>query len=128
MLKIEADVHQHIDRPVIGFYVKDKLGQQLFGDNTYITYREQSVPVDAGDRLTASFRFVMPYLPAGDYSVAPAIAEGDQQNHVHHQWIDDALFFKVLSSHVPRGLMGLPMQEIVMQRIASQSYSSERAK
>ena len=34
VLRVEAHTDVPLDRPVIGFYVKDRLGQQLFGENT----------------------------------------------------------------------------------------------
>jgi homopolymeric O-antigen transport system ATP-binding protein len=114
VLRITARAHCRIERPIIGFYVKDRLGQHLFGDNTYLTYLGERRPVEEGETLVACFRFQMPYLPTGDYSVCPAVAEGTQEDHLQHHWIDDALFFRVTSSHVARGLVGIPMIEISM--------------
>ena len=56
----------------------------------------------------------MPVMPVGDYSISVAIAEGTQQEHIQHQWINDALIFKVHSSSVCNGLIGVPMKEIRM--------------
>ncbi|MNF02293.1 hypothetical protein D3C80_2014220 [compost metagenome] len=56
----------------------------------------------------------MPYLPTGDYSVVVALSDGTQDDHVHHHWIEDALIFKVHSSHITRGLVGIPMLGIRM--------------
>jgi lipopolysaccharide transport system ATP-binding protein len=111
-LQIVAEAHQDIVRPILGFYVRDKLGQRIFGDNTYLTYRDELITIPTGNKIMAEFVFRMPYLPPGDYSVSPAIAEGTQDHHVQHQWIDDALFFQVVASHVQKGLMGIPMLDI----------------
>ena len=91
---------------------RDPLGQQLFGDNTYVTYKDRPVRVRAGSIARGSFSFIMPYLPRGDYSVAPAVAEGSQEKHTQHHWIDDAVFFKVATSPIPRGIIGIPMSDI----------------
>ncbi|AWJ85517.1 ABC transporter ATP-binding protein (plasmid) [Azospirillum sp. TSH58] len=103
-----------VNRPIVGFQVKDRLGQFLFGDNTYLTYRYAPVPVPAGHSFQTRFRFQMPYLPTGDYSVVVALSDGTQDDHVHHHWIEDALIFKVHSSHITRGLVGIPMLGIRM--------------
>ena len=116
VLRITAVAATALDKPIIGFYMKDRLGQQLFGDNTYLTYLESPPRIDPGETLVASFRFQMPYLPVGAYSVCAALAEGTQTDHVQHHWIDDALFFRVDSSHVVRGLVGIPMIEISLDR------------
>lgn len=125
VLRIVARAHSRIERPIVGFYVKDRLGQQLFGDNTYLTYLEAPPALDADDEIVSIFRFQMPYLPTGHYSVCSAIAEGTQVDHVPHHWIDDALLFQVHSSHVVRGLVGVPMIDISMQRTAASRASGD---
>ncbi|WP_321491134.1 ABC transporter ATP-binding protein [uncultured Hyphomonas sp.] len=112
VLEVTAEAHVDLDRPILGFYIKDKLGQNLFGDNTFLTYASAPVPARAGALLTAHFRFQMPYLPAGDYSVNVAIANGTQSTHVQHHWMDDARFFRVAASHFTKGIVGIPMLDI----------------
>lgn len=108
-LQITAQAHESITAPILGFYVRDKLGQHLFGDNTYITYLDKPRSVRLCEQLVATFTFRMPYLRPGEYSICAAVAEGHQDSHIQHQWINDALIFQVLSSHVPRGIMGIAM-------------------
>jgi lipopolysaccharide transport system ATP-binding protein len=100
--------------PIIGFFVKDRLGQNLFGDNTFITYRSISLVISADQTFEARFGFRMPILPVGDYSIDVAIAEGTQQDHVQHHWLRDALLFRSHSSSVCTGLVGIPMRSIEM--------------
>jgi lipopolysaccharide transport system ATP-binding protein len=112
VLEVTAEAHTALDRPIIGFYVKDRLGQNIFGDNTFLTYRDTGLRVLAGQKLVARFHFQLPFLPTGDFSVNVAIANGTQADHVQHHWMDDALFFRVQSSHVVKGLVGIPMLDI----------------
>ncbi len=109
ILRIAARAEEQISQVVLGFFIRDRLGQVLFGDNTYISSRDQLTEAAAGDEIRASFRFQMPYLPTGDYSVQAAIAEGTQDDNVQHHWVDDALFFRVHNSHITFGLVGIPM-------------------
>lgn len=113
-LVIQIQTAQALDRPIVGFYVKDRLGQTLFGDNTYLSYLEQPVAVDGGQLLRVEFEFAMPTLPQGDYSIAVAIANGSQEDHEQHHWIHDALLFKSHSSATATGLVGIPMKTITM--------------
>ncbi|CAO3439734.1 ABC transporter ATP-binding protein [Azospirillum doebereinerae] len=115
VLEVRCRADQEVHQPIIGFFVKDRLGQNLFGDNTYLTYRTRPLSIAAGGAFSARFRFQMPYLPSGDFSVTVALAEGTQDEHIQHHWIDDALFFKVHASHVVRGLVGIPMLGIDFQ-------------
>lgn len=120
-LRVRARAEQRVERPIIGFFIKDKRGQRIFGDNTYLAYQDEAVPVPQGAEFEAAFRFQMPYLPAGDYSVLASVAEGTQVDNLQHHWIDDALFFKVHSSHVAQGLVGIPMLEISLGLESSSS-------
>lgn len=115
ILKIEAHVHSEIDSPIVGFFVKDRLGQMLFGDNSYLDYKDNSVACSVGGTLRATFSFKMPLLPAGDYSVTVAIANGTQQDHAQLDWIHDALTFRSESSRVCNGLIGIPMLELKLE-------------
>lgn len=114
-LTVKVECQAELDRPIIGFYVKDRLGQNLFGDNTYLSYAERPVAVEAGGQLTVRFRFPLPLLPVGDYSVAVAVANGTQLEHVHHHWIHDAVLFTSHCSAVASGLVGVPMLGIELE-------------
>lgn len=114
-LRVKVECRLPLDRPIIGFFVKDRLGQNLFGDNTYLSYADNPVQVDGGGELQVRFRFPMPLLPVGDYSIAVAVANGTQLEHVHHHWIHDALIFRSQCSAVASGLVGIPMLSIKLE-------------
>jgi lipopolysaccharide transport system ATP-binding protein len=99
-----------IQGPIVGFMLKDRKGQFLFGDNTFLT--ESALVVLPGQTARAEFRFRMPYLPKEDYAITVAIAEGTQDEHVQHQWVHEALLLRSDTSHVAGGLIGLPMEQI----------------
>lgn len=121
ILVITAVAHQPLESPIFGFFIKDRLGQPLFGDNTYLTYRATPVRCEQGACLQARFTFQMPILPAGDYSVNAALADGTQEDHVQHHWVHDAVQFKSVSSSVTTGLIGIPMQHIELALAQEQS-------
>ncbi|WP_045221773.1 ABC transporter ATP-binding protein [Desulfonatronum thioautotrophicum] len=114
VLRICILAHEDLGSPIVGFYLKDRLGQCIFGDNTHLTYLDAPVACPAGRSLTAEFSFRMPRLPVGHYSIAAAIAEGTQEDHVHHHFIHDAVVFKSETSSVAGGLVGIPMHNITM--------------
>lgn len=90
ILKIQAVAHRKLDLPIIGFYLKDKLGQALFGDNTCLTSYLDPCSCDVGEFLNCEFSFMMPRLPAGNYSITVAFANGTQEDHVQLHWLHDA--------------------------------------
>lgn len=112
VLEVRVRTHKEIVQPIVGFYLKDWRGQNLFGDNTYLTFRDQMIAIPEGRDFVASFRLQMPYLPSGDYAITIGVAEGTQADHVQHHWVDEALLLKVNSSHIVRGLVGIPILSI----------------
>ena len=111
-LVVLAQTLADLESPIIGFYIKDRLGQNLFGDNTYLSYATTPLRVITGQELTARFTFRMPVLPVGDYAVDIAAASGTQQDHIVHSWRSDVLVFKSHASSAHQGLMGIPMLRI----------------
>ena len=119
-LRVTATTHAPLDAPIIGFVVKDRLGQALFGDNTYLSYAAEPLSCDAGEEIQADFRFAMPILPVGDYSINAAIASGTQEQHVQHHWMHDAVLFKSESTSASTGLVGIPMLDIGLSAYKAQ--------
>ena len=113
-LEIHCLIKDELLSPIIGFQVKDRLGQVIFGDNTFLSYINNPVSAYSNQNLTASFEFIMPILPMGNYTVSVAIAEGTQKEHVQHHWLNDVIAFKSHSSSVCTGLVGLVNVNISM--------------
>jgi lipopolysaccharide transport system ATP-binding protein len=115
VLRVEAIAHSVLDSPIIGFFIKDKLGQCLFGDNTWLSYMDAPVGCAEGQHVVADFSFQIPRLSAGDYSITVAIANGTQHDHIQHHWVHDAVSFKSESTSVAGGLIGIPMKNIKLE-------------
>ena len=115
VVAVHCRADRDIARPIVGFYIKDRLGQILFGENTYMTYLDNPVEIKAGQTVEARFGFAMPILPTGDYSICAAIAEGTLADHVQYHWMHDALIFRVNSSPVQCGLVGIPMDSVLLR-------------
>jgi lipopolysaccharide transport system ATP-binding protein len=114
ILYVQCVAGKDLTSPIIGFQFKDRLGQVVFADNTYLTYKTNPQLVSQGDELIARFEFRLPLLPKGDYCIAVALADGSQDDHIQHHWIHEALIMKVDSSSVCFGLVGIPMKKITL--------------
>jgi lipopolysaccharide transport system ATP-binding protein len=115
VLKIQAVAHQPLASPILGFFVKDRLGQSLFGEHTY-TYVQPPYAVSAGERLEAEFIFSMPLLPNGEYSMTVAIADGDPFTGVQHHWLHNAIILTVQSPKLRYGLVGITFDSVSMHK------------
>ena len=111
-LHVWCRAHREVFSPIVGFHLKDKLGQSLMGDNTFLACMDAPLRVPAGGSFSGKFTFRMPILAAGDYFFAVAVAEGTQAEHVQHQWRHDAIRIASVSTSVSTGIMGIPMREI----------------
>ena len=115
-LEIAVTAHALLESPIVGFFLKDRLGQALFGDNTYLTYDATPIRMEAGDTIVATFEFVMPLLPIGTYSFDMAVANGTYHEHEQADWIHDGLVIESHSSSVSTGLVGIPFRNIEVRR------------
>jgi lipopolysaccharide transport system ATP-binding protein len=119
-VRIRAKAHVAIDRPIVGFLVRDRLGQDLFGENTLPVTTLAPKPIPAGGSAEAMFQFRLPHLPNGHYELMASIAEGDLYNHVQHHWLHDAVLVHVSSSNVRYGLVGLSFQHVDIRVVDGQ--------
>lgn len=115
VLEVRCLAYIDILRPIVGFQFKDRLGQVIFAENTFLAFQHNPQPVDQGGELIARFEFQLPILPTGDYSISVAIAEGSQDSHVQHHWQHEALIVRVHASSGCFGLIGIPMKKIILK-------------
>lgn len=115
-LEIIAEAKESIYSPILGWLVKDRLGQPLFGEHTY-TYVNVPLLVNANEMIKASFKFIIPLLPNGEYTITVSIAEGNPVEHKQHHWLHDAIVFKVASNTLRYGLVGIPFQSVSLNKI-----------
>ena len=111
-LVVELRADRDLQSPIVGFQVRDRLGQTLFADNTYLVTLEAPFSVPAGRRFCAEFSFQMPLLPVGEYVIRPAVAEGSESENAMLHCIDNGLSFRSITSGARHGLVGVPMQRI----------------
>lgn len=125
ILTVRARCLSGLASPIIGFFVKDRLGQGLFGDNTFSG--NPRIRCEARDELEAKFIFRLPLLPNGRYSMTVAIADGDPFNHVQHHWLHDAVIIDVASERLRYGLVGIPFEAVVLNRIIEKLEQTDDA-
>ncbi|MDR6423181.1 lipopolysaccharide transport system ATP-binding protein [Paraburkholderia phenoliruptrix] len=114
VLRIHAKRPQSDASPVFAFFVKDRLGQPLFGDDTSLTSVNDDVALPSARTFDAEFVFNMPILPPGDYAFTALVVEqGDAAAAVRDCW-HDALIVKSESTSVSTGLVGVPMSNVAL--------------
>ena len=98
-LQIRVAVQTPIPELVLGYMLKDRLGQPVFGTNTHHlgTTEKNLVP---GDQLEYRIDFDA-NLGAGSYSIATALHQSDSHIACNYEWRDLALVFQVINLSKP---------------------------
>jgi lipopolysaccharide transport system ATP-binding protein len=94
-LKVVVEAKTAIPELVFGYMIKDRLGQPVFGTNTYHLKRKLT-DVPAGAVTTFIFGFPVNLGP-GTYSIATALHTGDTHIVNNFEWRDLAAIFNVIN-------------------------------
>ncbi|MEX3916243.1 ABC transporter ATP-binding protein [Paraburkholderia sp. BR10872] len=97
-LRVKVKCVQSIPELVVGYMIKDRLGQTVFGTNTF-HLKQVLIDLAAGQSVELHFEF-MANLGVGSYSVAVALHTGDAHVSNNYQWRDRALVFDVVNIKV----------------------------
>jgi lipopolysaccharide transport system ATP-binding protein len=112
LVRVHVKAFQELSRPIVGISIRNPRGMELISVNSYLSYLNNPPPkIVQGGVFYADFRFFLPYLPAGEYSLGAAVADGVQEKHVQHHRRDEALRFSVLSSHLVHGIFAMPLED-----------------
>lgn len=114
-MTVRAKANAPLESPILGFLIRDRLGQDLFGENTLPFTDRVPTPVKPGATFAGVFEFRLPMLPNGQYAVTASVADGDRYQNVQHHWMHDALIVNVASSKIRYGLVGIPFERVELQ-------------
>lgn len=96
VLEVQTEVREDIERLVLGFLIKDRLGQAIYGINTH--RQDQALnDLSAGEQVTFRFAFDM-RLGKGSYSVALSLSRLDSHLDRNFEWRDYGLVFHVINN------------------------------
>ncbi|WP_434151167.1 ABC transporter ATP-binding protein [Methylocaldum gracile subsp. desertum] len=116
-MTVRAKAHEPLHNPILGFLVRDRLGQDLFGENTLPFTNRVPTPIKAGTTFEGIFEFRLPMLPNGQYAVMASVANGNLYDNIQHHWMHDALIINVSSSKIRYGLVGIPFERVELEVI-----------
>lgn len=94
-LKIEVKIHKKIEALVLGYGVKNRLGQVMYGTNTWHTKQVLKNP-EVGTELEFVVSFPANFGP-GSYSIQTALTDTDTHLTKNYEWCDLAAVFNVVN-------------------------------
>lgn len=94
-LQVKVKVYQAIDSLVLGYEIKDRLGQVMYGTNTWHT--EQLIKqAMVGNEYLFKIKFSTNF-GVGGYSISIALHDKDTHVSCNYDWRDLALVFNVIN-------------------------------
>ena len=98
-LHIQAKCQQAVPELVIGYMIKDRLGQPIYGTNTHHLKRKLK-QLPSQQALECNFEFDANLGP-GSYSIAIALHADDTHIGQNYEWCDQAIVFSVVNINQP---------------------------
>ena len=94
-LHLKVRVYCSVESLVLGYSIKDRLGQVMYGTNTWHTQQVIQSPRQGDEYL---FKLAFPAsFGVGSYSVQTALVDRDTHLTVNYEWRDMALMFSVIN-------------------------------
>ncbi|GEM_PF-292352 len=127
-LRISGNTLANIDELTVGILIRDRLGNDVFGTNTYHhELSQQNVAQNTSFRV--DFKFPALNLGIGSYSLTVALHSRDAHVTDNYDWWDRVLVFQVLPGNSPTsiGVSHLPLSIHWQETIVNKVDKAEKA-
>lgn len=122
IVRMRARLNAEENDPVCGFLIRDRHGIHIYGTNTEIQ-QAYFGRIRCGEVVEATFGFSC-WLGVGEFSITAAVHSA---SGVSFDWVDDCLFFRVMSPMAVDGVANLNAS-VTTRRLALARAESESAK
>jgi hypothetical protein len=102
MIRVVVEFAAGVADPVVGIMIRTRIGFEVYGTNTELEKLKLG-PCAAGDRREIAFRFRCDLCPQ-EYTITAASHDPDG---VWHDWLEDAVAFKVSDTRYTAGVANL---------------------
>lgn len=110
-LVLDVSVAVNIPRLVVGFMIKDRLGQPVYGTNTWHTHQILD------DLEAQNIRFEMAFdleIGPGEYSISVALVGSDTHLDTNYEWRDRAILLTVVNTTRPYFVGVAPLEPAIL--------------
>ncbi len=99
--------NDRLERPIVGFLIKDRLGRRILGDNN-ARLKKRFKPFLPGGKYLIRYKIEeWPNLLGGEYTLSVAVADGDLDNYDQCHFVHDAIVFRSIHVREPGGIMSV---------------------
>lgn len=103
IFRVEILVNDHIQDLTVGLLIRDRLGNDVFGTNTWHLGNSRQ-HLCAGERCFVEFNLPELNLGVGNYSVSFALHSGDAHITNNYDWWNQALVFQIIPGQGPHAI------------------------
>lgn len=96
-LEIEAIANEDTKNLTIGYLIKDRLGQMVYGTNT-THLKIDPIQLKSGELVNVRFNFILNF-GEGIYSITVAFHTGESHIKDNFEWRDRSLMFEIVNTH-----------------------------
>jgi ABC-type polysaccharide/polyol phosphate transport system ATPase subunit len=103
-VRISARFKQAVSQPIVGFMMRNRLGEDISGVNT----SSEGFPLPGAQPLqvyTVDFQLQLPLLHPGNYHFSVALANGNYEEYVICDWVENAVMLTLNKRNVVYGYM-----------------------
>jgi lipopolysaccharide transport system ATP-binding protein len=105
-VRVRFRLEAGVSAPSVCLMVRNRMAQLLFGARSEVV-----APLPAGAEAEARFAFVLPYMPSGEYGLAPLILDGDDATP-RVVLRPQSVVMPVNTVHISQGLANVRMHEV----------------
>jgi lipopolysaccharide transport system ATP-binding protein len=102
ILRLTFKINAAIPSPVVGFLVRNSKGEVIFGSST-ARENHPVPPLVPSETQAIEFRWAMPPLSPGAYTISVAIADGDMEQFEVCDYVEDAVSMHIAGTGAPSG-------------------------
>lgn len=99
---------QAVEMPMVGFVIKDLLGNELIKTNTDAEGCHLK-PCPGGASIKLTFSFVLPHFRSGSFAISAGFGNGTLENFTVYDWLENLKVFTMESPHHCYGLIRTPI-------------------
>lgn len=115
VISVFAVAQDYIDELTVGILIRDRLGNDVFGTNTFY-HGCSSQNLAPNTRVWARFSFATLCLGVGSYNITIALHSRDSHVASNYDWLDQAVVFQVVPGNLPRSI-GVNAIPVVVEQL-----------
>ena len=108
-LRVSTKFNDVVSRPILGFMLRNRLGEDIAGINTSAegVCLPSAVP---SQTQTVDFHMRLPLLQPGNYTFSAAVANGTHEDYVICDWVENAISLVLQKRQIVYGYMKFDCQ------------------